>query len=47
VFLLLGAPSIFFAVYTFLALASTGYLILVLRKWRGDVAALGVAGSAT
>ena len=47
VFLLLGAPSIFFAVYTFLALASTGYLFLVLRKWRGDVAALGVAGSAT
>ena len=39
VFLLLGAPTVFFAAYTVLAVGSTGYLILVLRKWRGDVAA--------
>lgn len=40
VFLLMGAPLVFFGAYTFLAVATTGYLVLVLRKWRGDVAGL-------
>jgi phosphatidylglycerophosphate synthase len=40
IFLLLGAPVVFFGAYSLLALGSTGYLVLVLRKWRGDVAAL-------
>jgi phosphatidylglycerophosphate synthase len=44
VFLLLGAPSAFFIAYTVLAVGSTGYLVLVLRKWRADVAALEVNG---
>jgi phosphatidylglycerophosphate synthase len=43
-FLLLGAPMVFFWVYTLLALASTGYLVLVLRKWRSDVAGLSATG---
>jgi phosphatidylglycerophosphate synthase len=43
VFLLLGAPIIFFGAYTLLALGSTGYLVLVLGKWRGDVAACDAA----
>lgn len=43
VFILLGAPTVFFVVYSLLALGSTGYLLLVLRKWRGDVAALDSA----
>lgn len=40
VFLLLGAPLVFFGAYAVLALGSTGYLLLVLGKWRSDVAAL-------
>jgi phosphatidylglycerophosphate synthase len=40
IFLLLGAPVVFFGAYSVLALGSAGYLVLVLRKWRGDVAAL-------
>jgi phosphatidylglycerophosphate synthase len=39
-FLLLGAPMIFLGVYSLLALGSAGYLLLILRKWYGDVAAL-------
>jgi phosphatidylglycerophosphate synthase len=39
-FLLLGAPMIFLGVYSLLALGSAGYLVLILRKWYGDVAAL-------
>ncbi|HET9648801.1 MAG TPA: CDP-alcohol phosphatidyltransferase family protein [Microlunatus sp.] len=39
-FLLLGAPMIFLGVYSVLALGSAGYLLLILRKWYGDVAAL-------
>lgn len=42
-FVLLGAPHLFFAVYTLLALGSTGYLLLVLGKWRSDVARLDLA----
>lgn len=41
VFVLLGAPLIFFVAYTFLAVGSAGYLILVVRKWRKDVIGLG------
>jgi phosphatidylglycerophosphate synthase len=41
-FLLLGAPLVFAGVYTLLALGSTGYLVLILRKWYRDVAALDV-----
>jgi phosphatidylglycerophosphate synthase len=39
-FALLGWHGAFFAVYTFLALGSTGYLLLVVRKWRRDIVAL-------
>jgi phosphatidylglycerophosphate synthase len=39
-FALLGWHLAFFVVYTFLALGSTGYLLLVVLKWRGDVVAL-------
>ena len=39
-FVLLGARPVFLAVYAVLAAASAGYLLLVVRKWRGDVAAL-------
>jgi phosphatidylglycerophosphate synthase len=49
IFLVLGAPVVFFGAYSVLALGSAGYLVLVLRKWRGDVAALDAdvtAGSA-
>jgi len=40
VFLLLGAHPVFLGVYTFLAVATLGYTLLVVRKWRGDVVAL-------
>jgi hypothetical protein len=43
-FVLLGAPLVFFGVYTFLALGTTGYLVLILRKWFHDVAALDTPG---
>lgn len=39
-FLLLGWHNVFLALYTFLAVASTGYLVLIVRKWGKDVAAL-------
>ncbi len=39
-FILLGAPTVFFVIYSLLALGSSGYLVLVLRKWRSEVAAL-------
>jgi phosphatidylglycerophosphate synthase len=39
-FLLLGAPMAFLGAYSVLALGSAGYLLLILRKWYGDVAAL-------
>jgi hypothetical protein len=32
-------------VYALLALGTTGYLILILRKWYGDVAALDAAAT--
>ncbi len=40
VFALWGAPTLFFAVYSLFALGATGYLCLVLVKWRSDMAAL-------
>lgn len=40
VFVLLGAPLVFFGAYTLLALGTTGYLVLVARKWFRDVDAL-------
>ena len=46
IFILLGAPTVFFAAYTLLALGSTGYLLLVVRKWRSDVARLDLAAGA-
>jgi phosphatidylglycerophosphate synthase len=39
-FALLGAPLVFFGVYTLLAAGTTGYLLLILRKWYRDVASL-------
>ena len=39
-FLLLGAHTLFVAIYTTLAIAWLGYLLLVVRKWQRDVAAL-------
>ncbi|HYP44805.1 MAG TPA: CDP-alcohol phosphatidyltransferase family protein [Propionibacteriaceae bacterium] len=39
-FALLGAPEVFFSLYVVCALASTAYLVLILRKWRNDVAQL-------
>ncbi len=45
-FLLLGAPMIFLGVYSLLALGSAGYLVLILRKWYGDVAALDASAKA-
>jgi phosphatidylglycerophosphate synthase len=38
--LLLGWHPAFFAIYTFLAVATAGYTILVAAKWRSDVVAL-------
>lgn len=40
VFLLLGWHSLFVGVYTFFAVATTGYTVLVMAKWRRDVIAL-------
>ena len=40
VFLLLGAHTVFLGVYTFLAVATAGYTLLVVGKWRRDVVAL-------
>lgn len=44
-FVLLGAPLVFFGVYAFLAVGTTGYLVLILRKWFRDVAALDSTGA--
>lgn len=43
IFILLGSPAVFFAAYAVLALGSTGYLLLVVRKWRLDVVRLDVS----
>jgi phosphatidylglycerophosphate synthase len=40
VFVLLGAPVVFFAAYALLFLAQLGYLVLALPKWFRDIAAL-------
>ncbi len=39
-FVLLGAPLVFGGLYTLLALASLGYLVLILRKWYREMVAL-------
>lgn len=39
-FVLLGAHDLFLLLYTVLAVATTGYTLLVVRKWRRDVTAL-------
>jgi len=39
-FLLLGAPLVFFGVYTLLAVASAGYLALIVIKWHRELLAL-------
>lgn len=44
-FVLLAAPVLFLWVYSFLALASGGYLVLALRKWYGDMVALDLPRS--
>ena len=44
VFLLLGWHSGFLAVYTFFAVATAGYTLLVIGKWRRDVVALDALG---
>ncbi|GAA1851426.1 CDP-alcohol phosphatidyltransferase family protein [Microlunatus capsulatus] len=41
VFLVLGAPLVFFTLYGLLGLGTLGYLALALRKWYRDVSALG------
>jgi hypothetical protein len=40
VFLLLGSPRVFFAVYAVLLAGWAAYLVLALLKWRGDLAGL-------
>lgn len=42
--LLIGFPGPFMAVYTFLAVAMVGYTVLVLGKWRRDIAHLEQGG---
>ena len=45
-FVLLGAHTVFLGVYTFLALATAGYTVLVIGKWYRDVRHLdAVSGS--
>ncbi|MCW2810117.1 MAG: hypothetical protein JWP61_575 [Friedmanniella sp.] len=44
-FVLLGSPTAFLVGYTFLALASAGYTLLVVFKWRRDVIALDALGA--
>ncbi|MET1052784.1 MAG: CDP-alcohol phosphatidyltransferase family protein [Mycetocola sp.] len=46
VFLLLGAPLVFFAVYTVMAVANAGHLALALLKWFGDMNSLDRAEAA-
>jgi phosphatidylglycerophosphate synthase len=45
VFLLLGAPLVFFAAYTLLAVANAGHLALALVKWFGDMRRLSARTS--
>jgi len=40
VFVLLGAPVAFFSVYSFLFLATAGYLVLACLKWFGEIGRL-------
>ena len=42
--ILLGFHGAFFVVYTFLAVATAGYTVLVVGKWRRDVIALDALG---
>ena len=44
-FILLGAPGLFFGVYTLLFVANAGYLVLALGKWFRDMSALGAAAT--
>jgi phosphatidylglycerophosphate synthase len=44
IFLLLGWHIAFFAAYTFFAVATAGYTVLVLGKWRRDVLAIEALG---
>jgi len=46
-FVLLGAPRVFLAVYGLLTLATAGFLVLALPKWRRELAALGAAQRST
>lgn len=41
IFVLLGSPAAFLAVYSFLLVSSAGYLLLALPRWRREMAALG------
>ena len=41
VFLLLGAPSLFFGAYTLFFAANAGFLVLAVMKWFGDMDELG------
>jgi phosphatidylglycerophosphate synthase len=43
IFLLLGAPLVFFVVYTAMAIANAGHLALALAKWFGDMRRLDEA----
>ncbi|MGG7507695.1 CDP-alcohol phosphatidyltransferase family protein [Plantibacter sp. YIM 135249] len=41
IFLLLGSPYLFFAVYTLMFVANSGHLLLASIKWFGDMGRLG------
>lgn len=47
VFVLLGAPQLFFTVYTVIFAANAAFLVLALRKWFRDMSSLGPAEGMT
>lgn len=47
IFVLLGAPQLFFTVYTVIFAANAAFLALALHKWFRDMAALGAAAGKT
>lgn len=46
-FVLLGAPGLFFTVYTVIFAANAAFLALALRKWFRDMSALGAAAASS
>lgn len=47
IFVLLGAPQVFFAAYTLMFLANAGHLLLASVKWFRDMERLGSVGTAS